>query len=87
MIALSCSGSDYLSSLPGARYIDNSFNASVDDAVKPDKSFMYTWTIPVESAPTTDDPSCITCAYPSHVDPVREISNGLLGPLLVWKHV
>jgi hypothetical protein len=45
----------------------------------------YTFTVPPEAAPTDADPACLTYVYQSHVDPVRDVHSGLIGPLLVCK--
>ncbi|KAK7486237.1 hypothetical protein BaRGS_00022560, partial [Batillaria attramentaria] len=54
-------------------------------AVEPGSETVYTWTVPVDFAPAEGDPSCITQAYYSAVDPVRDTNSGLIGPLVVCK--
>ncbi|RXM92893.1 Hephaestin [Acipenser ruthenus] len=70
----------------GALYPDlMSGSAKLDDAVPPGGSHKYTWNVNVDHAPTTDDPSCLTWAYHSHVDAPRDIASGLIGALLTCK--
>ncbi|XP_023699633.1 ceruloplasmin [Paramormyrops kingsleyae] len=53
--------------------------------VLPGSSYTYTWVVPREGGPTADDPDCTTNLYFSAVDPVRDTSSGLVGPLLICK--
>lgn len=47
--------------------------------------YTYTWYIPESFGPTYSDPDCLTNFYQSAVDPVRDTSSGLVGPLLTCK--
>ncbi|KFP78052.1 Hephaestin, partial [Acanthisitta chloris] len=53
--------------------------------VAPLHNFTYRWTVPRQVGPTASDPPCLTWMYSSAVDPVRDSSSGLVGPLLVCK--
>lgn len=53
--------------------------------VKPGEIFTYRWTVPESVSPTADDPPCLTYLYFSAVEPIKDTSSGLVGPLLVCK--
>lgn len=53
--------------------------------VKPGKKFTYTWTADHSASPGPADPSSIVWLYHSHVDPVTEIYDGLIGSIVVTK--
>ncbi|XP_007936288.1 ferroxidase HEPHL1 [Orycteropus afer afer] len=53
--------------------------------VKPGEIFTYRWTVPESVSPTADDPPCLTYLYFSAVEPIKDTSAGLVGPLLVCK--
>ncbi|XP_036602582.1 ferroxidase HEPHL1 isoform X1 [Trichosurus vulpecula] len=53
--------------------------------VKPGDKFTYRWMVPESVSPTVDDPPCLTYMYFSAVDPIKDTSSGLVGPLLVCK--
>lgn len=77
-------GSAYVFS--GAGYDDwTSQLEKKDDAVEPDHTHVYVWEILEDQGPTGSDTHCLTYAYSSHVDSVRDINSGLIGPLLVCK--
>uniref|UniRef100_A0AAY5L6U4 ferroxidase n=1 Tax=Esox lucius TaxID=8010 RepID=A0AAY5L6U4_ESOLU len=50
--------------------------------VKPGTTHTYEWVVPKEGGPVKDDADCITYFYYSAVDPVKDTSSGLVGPLL-----
>ncbi|KAM6985179.1 hephaestin [Aplochiton taeniatus] len=56
-----------------------------DEAVPPGGSYKYRWEVRPEYAPTQDDANCLTWAYHSHLMAPRDISAGLIGPLLTCK--
>lgn len=60
-------------------------NTTADDLVQPGTTFVYTWDINANFAPTVDDPNCVPFVYHSHVDPVHGVNSGLVGVLLVCK--
>ncbi|XP_060035658.1 ferroxidase HEPHL1 isoform X2 [Erinaceus europaeus] len=53
--------------------------------VKPGQTFTYRWTVPKSVSPTAGDPPCLSYLYFSAVDPIKDTSSGLVGPLLVCK--
>nr|XP_006134465.1 hephaestin-like protein 1 isoform X1 [Pelodiscus sinensis]XP_006134466.1 hephaestin-like protein 1 isoform X2 [Pelodiscus sinensis] len=70
----------------GALYPDGTSGKSKeDDFVVPNGNYTYTWPVKKEYAPTMADPTCLTWIYHSHIDTPRDISSGLIGPLLVCK--
>ncbi|XP_053129823.1 hephaestin [Hemicordylus capensis] len=54
-------------------------------AVNPLGNFTYQWTVPPHVGPTAEDPPCLTWMYSSAVDPARDTSSGLVGPLIVCR--
>nr|XP_008119333.1 PREDICTED: coagulation factor VIII-like [Anolis carolinensis] len=70
----------------GAGYHDQtSWTEKEDDAVKPGQIHTYVWEISQEHGPTGADPQCLTYAYSSKADSVKDVNSGLIGPLLVCK--
>ncbi|XP_067085759.1 ceruloplasmin [Osmerus mordax] len=53
--------------------------------VQPGTTYTYEWVVPKGGGPVETDADCITYLYYSAVDPVRDTSSGLVGPLLVCK--
>ncbi|XP_008821338.1 hephaestin-like protein 1 [Nannospalax galili] len=53
--------------------------------VKPGETFTYRWTVPEDVSPADEDPPCLTYLYFSEVQPIKDTSAGLVGPLLVCK--
>lgn len=71
----------------GAGYQDGtSGNDTADDAIMPNQTYLYKWTVPEAVAPTDNDPPCITWMYHSNVDRTRDIQSGLIGPLIICKN-
>ncbi|XP_043995686.1 ferroxidase HEPHL1 [Gambusia affinis] len=54
-------------------------------AVQPGHIIELTWDIPKSSGPTNTDPNCITYAYFSSVDYIKDLFSGLLGPLVICR--
>uniref|UniRef100_A0A8C3PVI4 ferroxidase n=1 Tax=Chrysolophus pictus TaxID=9089 RepID=A0A8C3PVI4_CHRPC len=54
-------------------------------SVPPLHNFTYTWTVPKHAGPTSSDPPCLSWMYSSAVDPIRDTSSGLVGPLVICK--
>uniref|UniRef100_A0A8C6VFZ2 Plastocyanin-like domain-containing protein n=1 Tax=Naja naja TaxID=35670 RepID=A0A8C6VFZ2_NAJNA len=70
----------------GSSYSDGTFDMErLDDAVPPGQSFKYVWNITAEIGPKKADPPCLTYAYYSHVNMVRDFNSGLIGALLICK--
>ncbi|XP_075124940.1 ceruloplasmin-like [Leptodactylus fuscus] len=45
----------------------------------------YTWIIPERSGPTSQESNCLTWAYYSTVDQIKDTYSGLVGPLVICK--
>ncbi|XP_051521589.1 hephaestin-like protein 1a isoform X2 [Myxocyprinus asiaticus] len=70
----------------GALYPDGtSGRDKSDDAVPPNETHTYNWTVKQEYAPTEGDASCLTWIYHSHGDAPKDIASGLIGALLTCK--
>uniref|UniRef100_A0A670YA39 Coagulation factor VIII n=1 Tax=Pseudonaja textilis TaxID=8673 RepID=A0A670YA39_PSETE len=79
-------GVSYWKASEGAGYEDlTSQLEKEDDAVEPGHTHVYVWEILEDQGPTGSDTHCLTYAYSSHVDSVKDINSGLIGPLLVCK--
>ncbi|KAM6907524.1 ferroxidase HEPHL1 [Xenentodon cancila] len=52
---------------------------------KPGQIIELTWDVPERSGPGISDPNCITYAYHSTVDFVKDLYSGLLGPLVICR--
>ena len=84
--SIQAQGVFYNKSNEGLPYQDGtSGSAKKDDKVAPNKTVVYTWTLPDHLAPTDEDPDCLTMVYTSAVNPVKDVYSGLVGPLLVCK--
>lgn len=53
--------------------------------VQPGYTLEMTWDIPPSSGPGASDPDCITYAYHSTVDFIKDMYSGLMGPLVVCR--
>ncbi|KAM9348630.1 ferroxidase HEPHL1 [Symphorus nematophorus] len=53
--------------------------------VKPGFIIELTWDVPKSSGPGVSDPNCISYAYYSSVDFIRDLYSGLLGPLVICR--
>lgn len=53
--------------------------------VRPGEKFTYKWTADSASAPGPNDPSSVVWLYHSHVDPVTEVYDGLIGTFVITK--
>ena len=61
----------------GAVYRDGtSGNDTADDAIMPNQTFLYRWTVPEAVAPTEKDAPCITWMYHSNVETTKDIESG-----------
>ncbi|KAJ7310482.1 hypothetical protein JRQ81_007404 [Phrynocephalus forsythii] len=70
----------------GSLYPDvSSQDLKKDDAIPPGGNHTYIWTVPEDHGPTADDPACLTWIYHSHVNAPKDISTGLIGPLLICR--
>ncbi|XP_049599397.1 ferroxidase HEPHL1 isoform X1 [Syngnathus scovelli] len=76
----------YEKNMEGALYPDGtSGHLKHDDVVPPGGSYTYRWEVRPEYAPTDDDANCLTWVYHSHLEAPRDITSGLIGPLLTCK--
>ncbi|XP_032887757.1 ceruloplasmin [Amblyraja radiata] len=79
-------GVTYTKSNEGAFYPDNTTNLEKrDDIVNPGKNYTYHWDLTQDQSPTKDDFECLSRIYHSHIDAPRDISTGLIGPLIICK--
>ncbi|XP_040003907.1 coagulation factor V isoform X2 [Xiphias gladius] len=53
--------------------------------VQPGETHTYVWTVVKEDEPLEEDSRCVTRMYHSAVDTPRDISSGLIGPILICK--
>uniref|UniRef100_A0A8C0H4S1 ferroxidase n=1 Tax=Chelonoidis abingdonii TaxID=106734 RepID=A0A8C0H4S1_CHEAB len=54
-------------------------------SVEPLHNFTYHWTVPQHVGPTASDPPCLTWMYSSAINPIRDTSSGLVGPLVICR--
>ncbi|XP_069753512.1 ceruloplasmin isoform X2 [Narcine bancroftii] len=79
-------GLTYTKSNEGAFYPDNSTNTEKrDDIVNPGGTYSYHWDLTEDQSPADDDVDCLSRMYHSHIDAPRDISSGLIGPLIICK--
>uniref|UniRef100_A0A673LM52 ferroxidase n=1 Tax=Sinocyclocheilus rhinocerous TaxID=307959 RepID=A0A673LM52_9TELE len=84
--SLHANGVKYLKQMEGLSYDDQSpYWYKQDDAVQPNSTFIYMWTINSKSGPQNNEFDCRTWTYYSAVNPERDINSGLIGPLLVCR--
>ncbi|KAK7154332.1 hypothetical protein R3I94_007620 [Phoxinus phoxinus] len=84
--SLHAKGVKYLKQMEGLSYDDQSpYWYKQDDAVQPNSTFTYMWTIDSKSGPQHNESDCRTWAYYSAVNPERDMNSGLIGPLLVCR--
>uniref|UniRef100_A0A7N8XUM8 ferroxidase n=1 Tax=Mastacembelus armatus TaxID=205130 RepID=A0A7N8XUM8_9TELE len=53
--------------------------------VRPGYILELTWDVPASSGPGPSDPNCISYAYYSNVDFIKDLYSGLLGPLVICR--
>ncbi|XP_037325333.2 ceruloplasmin [Pungitius pungitius] len=53
--------------------------------VKPGTMYTYEWMVPLRAGPVPGEADCLTYLYYSGVDPVKDTSSGLVGPLLICR--
>ncbi|XP_020388886.2 coagulation factor VIII isoform X1 [Rhincodon typus] len=79
-------GISYWKMSEGASYNDHtSMPEKKDDIVPPKGEYMYVWEITDNLGPMNGDSDCLTYAYSSYVDPVRDFNSGLIGAMLVCR--
>jgi len=67
----------------GAPYNDGAADGRTGNGVPPGQTFVYVWPVPARAGPGPMDGSSVLWMYHSHVDEVRDINSGLLGPMIV----
>ncbi len=68
----------------GALYNDGSTGADkADDGVPSGGTHAYTWQVPERAGPTEHEGSTAFWMYHSHVDELRDVGAGLLGPMII----
>jgi FtsP/CotA-like multicopper oxidase with cupredoxin domain len=68
----------------GVPYNDGTTSADrADDEVAPGGTYEYVWAVPVRAGPGPLDGSSVMWMYHSHVDEVRDINSGLMGPIII----
>ncbi|XP_078524138.1 ceruloplasmin [Lissotriton helveticus] len=79
-------GVKYTKENEGAIYPDNTTQSmKEDEMVAPGNVYTYTWDVVEGQGPGRGDQDCVTRIYHSHIDAPREISSGLIGPLIICK--
>ncbi|XP_041038821.1 ceruloplasmin [Carcharodon carcharias] len=79
-------GFTYTKGNEGALYPDNStILEKRDDIVNPETQYTYTWNLTEDQTPGDSDIDCSTRIYHSHIDAPRDVSTGLIGPLIICK--
>ena len=70
----------------GALYNDGTSGADkADDGVPTGATHTYTWQVPERAGPTEHEGSSSIWMYHSHVDEVRDVAAGLLGPIVITR--
>ncbi|XP_066542296.1 coagulation factor V isoform X2 [Hoplias malabaricus] len=84
--SLHANGVSYGKNMEGLKYEDESpYWYRQDDAVQPNTTFIYMWTVNAKAGPLQSESDCRIWTYYSGVNPERDIHSGLIGPLLVCR--
>ncbi|XP_076857602.1 coagulation factor V [Brachyhypopomus gauderio] len=84
--SLHVNGLSYGKNMEGLKYDDESpYWYKQDDAIEPNATFIYIWTVNAKVGPQQGESDCRIWAYYSGVNPERDIHSGLIGPLLVCR--
>ncbi len=73
----------YEKSSEGAPYGDGAGGGRTGNGVPPGETFVYVWPVPERAGPGPMDGSSVLWMYHSHVDEVRDINSGLMGPMII----
>jgi hypothetical protein len=74
--------------MEGSDYLDNSESKDkLDNKISPGGTYKYKWTVPQRAGPGPNDTNCITWAYYSDVDSVKDANSGLVGPIVICRKV
>ena len=70
----------------GALYNDGTNGANkADDGVATGSTHTYTWQVPERAGPADHEGSTAFWMYHSHVDEIRDVASGLIGPMIVTR--
>jgi FtsP/CotA-like multicopper oxidase with cupredoxin domain len=70
----------------GALYNDGTSGADKkDDGVPKGGTHIYTWRVPERAGPTEHEGSSAFWMYHSHIDEIRDVASGLIGPMIVTR--
>ncbi|MCJ8732523.1 hypothetical protein PDJAM_G00212510 [Pangasius djambal] len=84
--SLHANGVSYSKNMEGLNYEDDSpYWYKYDDAVQPNETFTYIWTVNDKVGPINGESDCRIWTYYSAVNPERDIHSGLIGPLLICR--
>lgn len=79
-------GVSYKKDSEGAHYNDGtSATDKADDGVPPGGTHVYTGPVPDRAGPTEHEGSSAFWMYHSHVDEIRDVAAGLIGPMIVTR--
>jgi FtsP/CotA-like multicopper oxidase with cupredoxin domain len=79
-------GVSYKKDSEGAHYNDGTSGADkADDGVPTGGTHIYTWPVPERAGPTEHEGSSAFWMYHSHVDEVRDVATGLIGPMIITR--
>ncbi|XP_004419321.1 PREDICTED: ceruloplasmin-like [Ceratotherium simum simum] len=79
-------GLSYTKENEGALYPDNTTGLQKeDDGLEPGTQYTYKWFVQENQGPGPNDSSCVTRIYHSHVDTLKDVASGLIGPILTCK--
>ncbi|XP_057595408.1 ceruloplasmin-like [Hippopotamus amphibius kiboko] len=79
-------GITYTKENEGALYPDNTTGLQKeDDLLEPGAEYTYRWFVEENQGPGPSDSNCVTRMYHSHVDTLKDVASGLLGPILTCK--
>ncbi|KAM4548230.1 ceruloplasmin [Odontesthes bonariensis] len=53
--------------------------------VRPGTVYSYEWSVPVDAGPVQGEADCLTYLYYSAVNPIKDTTSGLVGPLLICR--
>eukprot|EP00794_Sanderia_malayensis_P014203 gene14203-15685_t len=82
--SISPHGAIYSKQDEGSAYMDGNGKLT-GKQVAPGKTATYNWFVPAKSSPGIKDGPCVTWAYYSAVDTVKDTNSGLIGPLITCK--
>uniref|UniRef100_A0ACB8FFS9 Uncharacterized protein n=1 Tax=Sphaerodactylus townsendi TaxID=933632 RepID=A0ACB8FFS9_9SAUR len=68
-----------------AHGIEDTTNGEEAHVTMPGEISIYQWNVPERSGPGISDPNCITWVYYSTANVVKDMSSGLIGPLIICR--